>query len=413
MLRSFFVAIALALGVGGERASPPPEQPATPVPKGVLGILWDEVEPGGELVRMDSLTLEPVGPRLDLPSGNATTDYSPDYRRLALAYPEPAKLEIVDVRHMKSLGTVDLGVDGWISFLSWERGYLFAVVDGEAERAVVTVDPVGLRVQVRHRIDGTILHVSRGAEQQVVLLLAPQSGIGPLRLAVVGGKGMTTTPISGFLGGWETDQEGDDVRTRHEIPALVVDEVGKRALVVSGGTVAEISLKNLAVRAHTLSQPVSLLGRLRDWLEPAAHAKLVDGPWREGAWVGDGLFVVSGENYSSDQGRHHHAEPAGISLVDTRDWSVRQIDEDSVGLVVTENAIVGHGGYEFGGVSGYDKGGERRFDLLPDTPVWLQLVGGFVYAVHENSKTFTVIDPALGKVVGTAKTEEPLTLVEG
>src|SRR5688500_8561628 len=109
MLRSLFVAIALAVGVGGESAVSPPDQMSTPAPEGVLGILWEEAGIGGELVRMDSLTLKPFGPRLELASGNATTAYSPDYRRLALAYPEPAKVEIVDVRRMKSLGTVDLG----------------------------------------------------------------------------------------------------------------------------------------------------------------------------------------------------------------------------------------------------------------------------------------------------------------
>ena len=413
MLRSFFVVVALALGVGGEEAAPPREQPASPAPEGVLGILWDEVEPGGELVRMDSLTLEPFGPSLELPSGNATTAYSPDYRRLALAYPEPAKLEIVDLSEMKSLRTVDLGLDGWITFLSWARGYLFAVVDGQNDRGVVTIDPVGWRVQVRHQIEGTILQTARGVDQQVVLLVAPYEGIGPLRLVVVGGKGMTTTPIPGFFGGWETEQKGDDVRTRQRIPALVVDEVGRRALVVSGGAVAEVSLSDLSVQRHTLSEPVSLLGRFLNWLEPPAYAKLVDGPWRNAVWVGDGFFAVSGEDYSSEGGQNHHAKPAGISLIDTRDWSVRKIDDESVQLVVTESAIVGHGGYEFGGVTGYDKGGERRFDLLPDKPVWLQVVGGLVYAVHENSKTFTVIDPARGRVAGKAKTEQPLTLVEG
>lgn len=413
MIRSLLVAIALALGVGGEGAAPPSEQPATPAPEGVLGILWDEVEVGGELVRMDPLTLEPFGPRLELASGNATTDYSPDYRRLALAYPEPAKVEIVDVRRMKSLGVVDLGVDGWVTFLTWERGYLFAVVDGQDERAVVTVDPVGRRVQASHPVNGTILHARRGAAQQVVLLLAPREGIGPLRLAVVGGKGMTTTPIPGFVGDWETEQEGDDIRTRQGVPALVVDEVGERALVVSGQAVAEISLVNLAVRQHTLSDPVSLLGRLRNWLEPTAEAKLVDGPWRNGNWIGDGLFAISGEDYSSAQGQHHHAEPAGISIVDTRDWSVRKIDDEAVELVVTEHAIVGHSSYERGGVTGYDIAGDKLFELLPGRSVWFQVTGGLVYAVHQSSKLFTVIDPALGRVVGRATTEQPLTLVEG
>jgi hypothetical protein len=412
MLRSFFVAIALALGVGGEDVSPPPEQPATPAPEGVLGILWEEAGVGGELVRMDSLTLKPFGPRLELSSGNATTAYSPDYRRLALGYPEPAKLEFVDVSRMKSLGTLDLGVDGWINYLSWEHGYLFAVVDGE-ERAVVTIDPVEQRVLGRHPIEGTILHAERSAEGQVVLLVAPSERIGQLRLAVVGGKGMTTTPIPGFVGGWESEQEDDEVRTRQRVPALVVDGVGQRALVVSGRAVAEISLNNLAVRRHTLSERVSLLGRLRNWIEPTAEAKLVDGPWRNGTWIGDGLFAISGEDYSSEGGQHHHADPAGISIVDTRDWSVRTIDDDSVEVVATEHAIVGHGGYEFGGVTGYDAGGDKLFELVPNTSVWLQVVGGYVYAVHESSKRFTIIDPRLGRVVGTARTEDPLTLVEG
>ena len=314
---------------------------------------------------------------------------------------------------MKSLGTVDLGIDGWISFLSWDDGYVFAVVDGESDRAVVTIDPVGRLVQARHPVNGTILQVRRGVDQQVVLLLAPRHGIGPLRFGVVGGKGMTTTPIPGFTGGWGTDQDGDVVRARQKIPALIVDEVGERALVVSGRAVAEISLNNLAVSRHTLSEPVSLLGRLRNWLEPPAEAKLVDGPWRNGTWIGDGLLAISGEDYSSEGGQHHHAEPAGISIVDTRDWSVQTIDDNSVEVVATEHALVGHGGYELGGVTGYDAGGDKLFELLPNTSVWLQVVGGYVYAVHENSKTFTVIDPSLGRVVGKATTKEPLTLVEG
>lgn len=361
---------------------------------------------------MDSLTLKPFGPRLELASGNVTTAYSPDYGRLALGYPEPAKLEFVDVRRMKSLGTLDLGVNGWINYLSWELGYLFAIVDGE-DRAVVTVDPVSRRVLARHRIDGVVLGAERGADQQVVVLVAPSKGIGELKLAIVGGKGMTTTPIPGFVGGWESEQTDDDVTTRQRVPALVIDEVGQRALVISGRAVAEISLNDLAVHEHTLSEPVSLLGRLRNWLEPRAHAKLVDGPWRNGTWIGDGLLAISGEDYSSEGGQHHRAEPAGISIVDTRDWSVRKIDDDAVEVLRTEHAIVGHGGYEFGGVMGYDLGGDKVFELLPKTSVWLQVVGGYVYAVHESSKRFTVIDPALGRVVGTAKTKEPLTLVEG
>jgi hypothetical protein len=92
---------------------------------------------------------------------------------------------------------------------------------------------------------------------------------------------------------------------------------------------------------------------------------------------------------------------------------VRTVDDDSVEVVATEHAIVGHGGYEFGGVTGYDADGDKLFELIPDTSVWLQVVGGYVYAVHETSKRFTIIDPRLGRIVGDVKTEDPLTLVEG
>jgi hypothetical protein len=415
MLRSFVAALALALGVGGGGGTPPVETPPTPVPEGVLGIFWNEDRGGGELARLDPLTLKPVAPRLELVSANATADFSPDYGRLALVYPQPTIVQIVDVRALKSLGSFDLGIEGWVTYVAWERGSLFAVVEDERDGggAVVTSDPVGRRVLERHRISGTILHAKRGASGQVVLLVAPSEGIGPLRLTVVGAKGMATTPIPGFAGGWESVQEGDDVQTRQRIPALVVDEVGERALVVSGRAVAEISLRNLAVRTHTLSQRVSLLGRLRDWLEPEAEAKLVDGPVRTGAWIGDGRFVVSGEDYSSQDGARHFSEPAGLAIVDTRDWSVRPIEDNSVGIVVTEHAVLGHGGFQHGGVTGYDHGGKKRFELLPKTPVWLQVVGGLVYAAHDDSRTFTVIDPRLGRIVGRPKTDDPLTLVEG
>ena len=55
---------------------------------------------------------------------------------------------------------------------------------------------------------------------------------------------------------------------------LAVSPDGRRALVVPGGArVLEVDLRTLAVAERELSEPVSLLGRLRSWLEPAALAK--------------------------------------------------------------------------------------------------------------------------------------------
>ena len=299
MVRTFFVVIALALGVNPEPAPPPPEQSAT-VPDSILAVLFQNVGPGSELARVDPLTLRPSGRRVHLaPVGGWATAFSPDRRTLAVGGGQGfATVELVDVRRMRSLGVVDLNMSGSIALLSWHRGYLFAVVDDQHRRAVVTVDPVTRRVQARHGVIGTILQVKR-AGGQVVLLLGPGEGIGPLRLAVVGGKGTASAVIPGFVGGSSTVRSGQDVHTREEIPALVIDERGGRALVFSRGSVAEVSLSNLSVTTHALSEPVSLLDRFRNWLEPPAHAKLVDGFRREGIWLGNGRFAVTGMDYAT------------------------------------------------------------------------------------------------------------------
>jgi hypothetical protein len=413
MLRSFVAALALALGVGGGGGTPPVETPPTPVPEGVLGIFWNEDRGGGELARLDPLTLKPVAPRLELVSANATADFSPDYGRLALVYPQPTIVQIVDVRALKSLGSFDLGIEGWVTYVAWERGSLFAVVEDERDGggAVVTSDPVGRRVLERHRISGTILHAKRGASGQVVLLVAPSEGIGPLRLTVVGAKGMATTPIPGFAGGWESVQEGDDVQTRQRIPALVVDEVGERALVVSGRAVAEISLRNLAVRTHTLSQRVSLLGRLRDWLEPEAEAKAIEGPERAVRWVGDSLVAVSG--------RHDHVSPAveaswttpaGLALIDVRDWTVRRLDDRTTSFSFAHGMLLAYGATwdsrtqaSVGmGLTAYGLDGKRRFHLFAEEPVsYVETAGPYAYVALAEGGEIPVVDLRSGRVVRT------------
>ena len=72
--------------------------------------------------------------------------------------------------------------------------------------------------------------------------------------------------------GWEQIEGTDDsdYRARQSVPGLAVDPEGKRALVIpAGGRVAEVDLDSMEVAYHELSEPVSLWGRLRNWLEPA------------------------------------------------------------------------------------------------------------------------------------------------
>jgi hypothetical protein len=413
MVRTFFVAIALALGVNPEPAPPPAEESPTPVAEGILAVLFQEVGPGSELARVDPLTLRPSGRRVHLATGGGwATAFSPDRKTLALSGGMGlATVELVDVRRMRSLGVVDLKMTGSIALLSWYRGYLFAVVDDPQNRAVFSIDPVGRTVQARHALSGTILHAKEGVPGQVVVLLAPPDGIGPLRLAVVGGKGMASTAIPGFVGGWRTERQGEEVHTREEIPALVIDEDGRRALVFSGRSVAEVSLRNLSVTTHALSEPVSLLDRFRNWLEPRAHAKLVDGFWREGAWIGDRRFAVTGMDYAMSSG-DVRGTPFGVALVDTRDWSIRKVAEGGANLVVTEHALLTFGYESDDGIEGYDLRSEETFRLLPAAAGgWLQVVDGLVYAQLGDGRRFAVIDPALRRKIGDAKVGQPIALV--
>jgi hypothetical protein len=415
MVRAFFVAIALALGAGPEPAPAPAEESATPIPDSVLAVLFEEVGPGSELARVDPLTLRPSGRRVHLaPGGGWAAAFSPDRRTLAIGGGQGfATVELVDVRRMRSLGVVDLKMSGSITLLSWHREYLFAVVDDHERPAVVTIDPVGRAVLARHPVDGTILHAKEGVPGQVVLLLGPPNGIGPLRLAVVGGKGMASAAIAGFVGGWRTERTGEVVHTREEIPALVIDEVGRRALVFSSRSVAEVSLRNLSVTTHALPEPVSLLERFRNWLEPRAHAKLVEGFWREGTWLGNGRFAVTGMDYamSSEDAR---GTAFGLAIVDTRDWSVRRVAEGGGDLVVAKQALFTFGYESNNGIEGYDLRSGKTFRLLAGAVGgWLQVAEGLVYAQLGDGKRWAVIDPALRRKIGEARVRQPIALIEG
>ena len=77
----------------------------------------------------------------------------------------------------------------------------------------------------------------------------------------------------------------------------------------------------LGVSYHELSQPGSLFPRLRDWLDPAADAKISFGWSREADWLGDGLVALSGSDYHGLS-----STPAGLKLIDTEAWGVRPLD---------------------------------------------------------------------------------------
>jgi hypothetical protein len=409
MVRAFFVALTLAFGLNAEPEPAPREPTPTPVPKSVLAVFFHELGPGSELARIDPVTLKPSGDFMPLAAGSAwITALSPNRQRLAASGGlGTASVELVDLRRMRSLGVTDLKMDGDLRFLSWERS-LLAVVDDYDRRAVVRIDPKSRTVLARYPVDGTILQVERGAAGQVVLLLGPRNGIGKLRLAVVGGKGMSVASVPTLTGGTSMEGEADDYRAREVIPALVVDPEGRRALVYAQRVVVEISLDDLAPTTHVLSEPASILRRFRNWLEPAAEAKIVEGSYRSGEWIGGGRFAVTGMDFAEEESRG-----AGLSIVDTKNWTVHKVAAGAAELAVHRDTLLTFGYQTDDGIRGYDLEGRERFHLLRGESAWIQLAGGLAYAQIGEGKRIAVIDPKTGTKLNEAKVDRPLTLVEG
>jgi len=422
MIRAFVAALALAIGVGGNTRSPATAPAPRKPPAAVFGVVSNATGLANpRLTRLKALTLEPVGRNVPLRVGGASaTAFSPRGSMLAVGTADPG-IELIDLRRMKQAGLAKVARSGWVTFLSWQQGTLFALVTGD-RNAVAVVDPVGRRVIQRYRIGRQIL----GVEEEtggIVLLTAPRKGIGPVELTVVGGKGTASVSVSAISGGSATANNAGDFRTRQVVPGLAVDDEGERALIVSANnTVAEVSLNNLAIAYHTLSQPASLLGRLRNWLEPAAEGKLLEGPQRKAVWLGDGLVAVTGADYATVTDENGdpevNVEAVGLFFLDTSSWSLRKIDDETSDVARVGETLLAFGDTSWGegskaakGLVGYDLRGQQLFHLFGDTRVsWVETVGGLVY-VPLNRERRAVVDAATGRVYGRTKRAKPLSLV--
>jgi hypothetical protein len=423
MIRAFLAALAVAVGIGGP--SQAPVRPATSgeVPKSVLGILWNETGfARPRLAKLQPLTLEPVGHKISLGlGGGSATAISPSGRLLAVGTSAPG-LQLIDLRRMEEAGYVRLGGTGWVTHLDWDRGILFATVQGDTRGAVLLVDPIGRQVVQRHRIQRTILAVEGGVGG-TVLVTGPRSGVGQVELTVVGGKGMSSVSVSGISGGSESENGADGFKARQVTPGLAIDREGGRAFIVTAGrTVAEISLRDLAVKHHTLSEPVSLLGRLRNWLEPMAEAKLIEGPQRKAAWLGGGVIAVTGADYSTVADANGetqvHVRAAGLSFIDTSDWSVSTINGKTSDFSLFDSTLLAFGDTSWGdpaakglGLVGYDYRGREIFRVLNGRRVgWVEAAGDLAYAVVDERRR-TVVDAISGRIVARAVLTKPLSVL--
>ena len=337
---------------------------------------------------------------------------SPDGSRLAIGSGRALGLRIVDVRRMRRVADVQTK-NGYVSIAAWLTPRRIVGIE---ETGLFVVDPVRRRMLRSEPLSGFPYGAARFGDA-LVLLLSASEEIGPARLALVDAEGgVRSVVLDRILAGFR-DPTGEPDGPVGEAwrPGLAIDPVGGRAFVVGGGApVAEVDLRSLAVRYHDLARPASLLGRLRDWLEPEAHAKgPVAGSWRTARWLGGDRLAFTGEDGRALGGGNVDVTAAGLNLVDTSSWRSETLDARANGMAFAAGTLVGtRQGFEVGrgiGIMAFDRDGGRRFHLLGDAR--LSIMDTLDDRVFFDDETRTrAADLRLGRLVRSPRTV-PMLLV--
>jgi hypothetical protein len=180
--------------------------------------------------------------------------------------------------------------------------------------------------------------------------------------------------------------------------------------------VVEVDLRRGRVRDHRLVARRSLLDRLRELLVPSAAAGPEVGGVRRAAWIGGGRIALSGYDadavWRPDGALEAERRPAGMHVIDTRDWSVRTLDERASGFVAVAGLLL-TGGPEGRGLAAYSPDGRDRFELLGDRRVEVvATAGSLAYVRAPPEPALQVVDVTRGRVVGTSAPGRAMLLLE-
>ena len=362
------------------------------------------------LEKVDPVTLDQRAGRVyTLPAQTSFLATSPDHRRVAVGVDYPGRLQVFNVgtlvpvrRHVTLYGAPAAGL--------WTRAGIVVLTWGYRDSGFYATMNARLRNVRYHRFAGNTVAAARGADF-IAAVVAPQTGIGPARLAVIDAGGrLHSVDLPGISAGTAAGETEGSVRT--ERPALALSPDGSRAVVVSSAaTVAEVDLTTMRATEH--------------FLAARTLAKSMDGAIRTAAWVGD-TVAVAGVDLAQAR-----ATPAGLTLVDTTKWAARRVDRAVVDVAGAEDSFVGYGStaayeeLELGGdaglaaqgdgVAAYTAAGAMRFRVFAGTPVsYLQVVGRYAYTRYlssTHSSMWSVIDVASGRVLTTTDSRGELELI--
>jgi hypothetical protein len=403
---SLLLAGAAASCSGGEQTQPTRAAADSPR-ETVLGIVWHENE--AVLQRFGRTSLTPRPGRVELGHNGGAWSFSPDKRKVAVAGGSPLEVRIVGVRRMRLDKVMPLPrnfihspAEAAVAVLSWptERRILALIEWGAWGHTLVVVDPVEGGIVSQETIEGTLVGQAP-THDGLALLLAPIGRIGPTRLLALDGDGsVRSIPLPGIDAGLETIDANRAV-SRIQLPGLAVDPSGQRAVVVPAvGDIAAVDLVAGRVVSRTLGEPVSLLGRLRSWLEPTAEAKVSAGEERQAAWVGDHFVAVSGQDHHLANGQdQEQTTPAGLTLIDVRDWTTRTLDEQASQFSFSAGTLLAYGTSWSSatqkttgmGLTAYGLDGKERFHLFEDEPIYfVETAGPYAYIWRDGASPVAV-----------------------
>jgi hypothetical protein len=381
----------------GESAPTPPAAPAPREP--FMGILHATANSPAVLARFDPLSLSPVSRQVEVGEYHDAWSLSPDGSQLALARGgQGIGIAIVDLASMKLVRQAHTGIAA--EALAWLAPH--RLVAGLQRGGTVIVDPRTGRIMRRWpgfsfpdaavpTRGGLVMLLPRLRRSASHLPLTRVAGAP--RLAVVEARGrlrsVTLERIRlavGSSGGvYYEDRAG-----------LAVDRARARAYVAAAGApVAEVDLRTMRVSYH-----LELPG-------PDVEGKDAPARQRHALWLAGGRIAVFGRELAGADGRNLTAKPAGVTLIDTNDWSACMLDQRASRAAVAADRLLIYGpgppvSRDDAGVGlrGYVVGRGEAFRLFEGEQVWnVEVAADHAYVQTANA--VHVVGLRSGKVFAT------------
>lgn len=384
-------------GTGAEATSPERDP--------VLGRFWIRETDSDEIAWVDPVTLRRTREdRAALPEQTGLWAVSP--HGLWVSTELRRGIRIIDTKRLTSVATIQ--TDRGPSALAWLSDDLLATVtSGKA----TLWDARGHQIESFELAPGDRVTTWHSGAGRLIALVAPdvRGGHGAARLLEISGAGMEVVALDRVAAGYDPEMgEHGTLLT----PGLAYDPVGQRAFVVPpDGPIAEVDLDGLTVTYHsTETYPVEAVATA---LVPAASAKLSGSATREAVWLGEGLIAVSG----FDNGTFRpDGQPAGVTIIDTRDWSICLLDRRPTRIALTGGTLLAWGGGDFGeqggvGLMGYALADGRRWHLFGRQYIDVHVYDGYAYAINSwDGWHVSTVDVSSGRILVEREGRPPTVL---